>query len=115
VSLIFSKFPSMAQARAFQKEVKKRFGLNGRVFSSDEEAYKHDCFPWVLTPPIVHIERVPDIEGAKQIAAIKRRFNLTDKEVKACDHYSAEVETAVNAEKRVEDLVEQFGGRFSGT
>jgi hypothetical protein len=63
VSLIFDRFPNLKQARAFATEVKKRYRLNGQVFISAYAAQEHDPFPWVLDPPIVHIER-PETESA---------------------------------------------------
>jgi hypothetical protein len=114
MSLIFDSFPDMQKAHAFREHVKQRFGLAGQVFATDDEAYDHDPFPfWVQEPPVVHIDRVW-CESATEITAIKLRFGLSDEEVKARDPYSAEIETSVNAEKRVENLVDDFGGVFVG-
>jgi hypothetical protein len=113
MSLIFIEFPDMQKARAFQEEVKKRYGLEGQVFATADEAHEHDMFPWVQNPPVVHIDRVEITD----IAAIKQRFGLSDEEVKASDNgwYSAETQTAVNAEECVIKLVSGFGGVFVGT
>jgi hypothetical protein len=65
--------------------------------------------------PVVHIDR-GWCESATEIPAIKLRFGLSDEEVKASDDYhSAEVMTMCNAESRVEDLVDGFGGVWVGT
>jgi hypothetical protein len=114
MSLIFDSFPDMRKAHAFRECVKQRFGVEGEVFATDDEAYEHDMCPWALEPPVVLIDRV-GCESATEITAIKQRFGLSDEEVKARDPYSAEIETSVNAEKRVENLVDDFGGVFVGT
>jgi hypothetical protein len=115
MSMIFISFPDMQKAHAFREHVKQRFGLDGQVFATDDEAFDHDPCPFfVQEPPVVHIDRI-ECESTTEITAIKQRFGLSDEEVKARDIYSAEGETCVNAESRVVDSVDGFGGVFIGT
>jgi hypothetical protein len=49
-----------ADAEAFVKEVKRRFGLDGKVFDDGEAAAEYAAFPFQLnSPPFAVIER-PD-------------------------------------------------------
>ena len=57
MSMIFDGFPTMADAEAFVAHVKDRYGLDGQTFDSVDAAMAHDPFPFVLNPPVVHIER----------------------------------------------------------
>lgn len=89
--LIFHRFRSVKQARAFMKEVEERFKRKTYFFSSQESSDESDEFPYVLRPPIVHVER---------------RDWLDDPRVMDRDS---------DEEAEVEDLVGQFGGVFAGT
>jgi hypothetical protein len=66
MSLIFDRFPSRAAATMFVAHVQNKFGLAGQIFDDQESAMAHDPFPWVLDPPIVHIDR-PDLDDATEI------------------------------------------------
>ena len=57
MSMIFDEFVTMDDAKAFVAHVKDRYGLDGQTFDSVEAAMEHDPFPFVLTPPIAHIDR----------------------------------------------------------
>jgi hypothetical protein len=130
MALIFDSFPSAQQARKFAATVKKRYGLRGLVVCDEADVAKLDIFTrthlggfWEPILPVVHIERV-DVDSPADIPAIKKRFGLTNKEVTGTEVYTrsdgstwtdAETNTAVAAERRVEDLAKEFGCTFLGT
>lgn len=55
--LIFDYFPNRTAAENFAQEVTSRFGLWAAVFDSQDESNEVDLFPFVLSPPIVLVER----------------------------------------------------------
>jgi hypothetical protein len=117
MSLIFDTFPAVEHARAFQAEVKKRFGLDGQVFEDAAAAQQHDPFPWEQVPPIVHIDRVHC--APQDTSAITARFSLTAEHLAAVRRESAmsedNIRVLVAAERRITDLVKEYGGVFAGT
>lgn len=60
MSLIFDQFKSREHADKFALDVKQRFGLGTQVFTTEEEAFQHDPFPFDLQAPIVHVDRSED-------------------------------------------------------
>ena len=55
--LVF-EFKEMERAVAFATAVKSRFNLDCRVFDDAEAAAaSHPFFPWVQSPPVVHVDR----------------------------------------------------------
>ena len=86
MSLIFTRFPDMDQARAFAAAVKDQHGLDGQVFDDAVAAHNHDPFPWVQHPPVVHIDR--ELDG---------------------------VDSTVATEDAVIAMVPKFGGVYVGT
>lgn len=92
--LIFDGFPSVARAEAFVAEVGREFEREGRVFTSVHEAQAADPFPFELTPPVVHVERVfGDEDVGRDWSAIE----------------------LVAIEDRIRVMGESFGGAFAGT
>jgi hypothetical protein len=92
------EFKAMAQAEAFAAEVKRRFGLDGRVFDDAEAAAKSHMFPWEQYPPVAHIDRpwwgIKDTDTPEGKRAWDEAWKL---------------------ELRIEKLAKKFGGRFVGT
>ena len=85
MSLIF-ELPSMTSADEFVAAVKTRFGVEAQIFTTNDDAQEHDPFPWVLNPPIVHVDR----------------------------GYGGGMYPGGGAESEVEALVLEFGGTFVG-
>jgi hypothetical protein len=123
MSMIF-EFKQMDQAKAFVGAVKERFGLGGLgPFNDADEVYRHTLFPFVLHPPVVFIDRVSP-ETAAEASAVKRRFGLTTRDVnlerkqgkkEGWRRWSFEDLIHFLAERKVEKLAEEFGGRSVGT
>jgi hypothetical protein len=76
MSMIFDKFKSRQRALDFKAQVKRSYGLNGRIFSTSQAAQRCDPFPGRLVPLIVHIDRA-DLEVERQIERLARRFGGT--------------------------------------
>ena len=93
MSLIFDRFPSRDKAESFVAVIQKEFNLAGQIFDDSDSAQEHDPFPWVLDPPVVHIDR-PDIK---------------------MDDIDEEIAHNIAIEEAVEDRVTDFGGTFAGT
>jgi hypothetical protein len=93
MSLIFHHFPDKASAEAFVYGVKQTVGLDGQVFATSQEAYNHEPFRGLLTPPIVRINRPPFVVDPD--GGCYRGGELIE----------AEVELAAAS----------FGGEFAGT
>lgn len=55
--LIFDRFRDLAHAESVAKRIREKLGLNVRVCASQEESDAIDPFPYVLTPPILLVER----------------------------------------------------------
>jgi hypothetical protein len=89
------EFKKMDQAEAFAAAVKSRFDLEGRVFDDAEAAARSHFFPWVQTPPVVHVDRP--------------RWKPCD------DALQEERDRAFQIERRIEELAVQLGGTFVGT
>ena len=69
--LIFDRFGTRQAAEDFAAAVALEHGLDGRVCDSQEESDTHDPFPFVLTPPIVLIDRPGDDPGADNDEAVE--------------------------------------------
>jgi hypothetical protein len=120
------EFKEMAQAEAFAAEVKRRFGLDGRVFDDAEAAAKSHMYPWEQYPPVAHIDRARDggltIDRQTEKAfqkEFKKQFKEYQKFTKG-DGFSEEQikESAesIAVEILIQELAEKkFGGRFVGT
>jgi hypothetical protein len=121
MSMIF-EFKQMDQAKAFIDAVKERFGLSGLgPFNDADEIYRHTLFPYVLHPPVVFIDRV-EPETVAEASAVKRRFGLTKRDIdryrkKEVGRHPLSLESVIDilAERKVEKLAEEFGGRWVGT
>jgi hypothetical protein len=119
MSLIFDSFPNMKQARAFQAEVKKRFGLDGWVFDNADAAQDHEVSPHRQIPPVVHIDNV----APETIATSVKGLGLTDQDVEMMERELADDHTGRRKASfptsriayRAEHLAEKFGGRFIGS
>ncbi len=55
--LIFDKFVTARRAKPFAADVAKQFQREAVVCDSQDESDKHDPFPFVLSPPIVLVQR----------------------------------------------------------
>jgi hypothetical protein len=115
MSMIFDSFPSMQRAIDFAATVEERYGLKTKVFSDPRKSHKYNPVPYDQEPPIVHVERVEIGEGFFAIEMLKRRFGLTDDEVKAGPDHTAEIMAEVAAQNRVTEMGRKFGGVFLGT
>ncbi len=71
--LIFDGFPSSNDAEAFVKAVSERFKLEATVFDGQDESDEVDPFPFVLSPPIVLVER-PWNETEDVLSVFVRQF-----------------------------------------
>jgi hypothetical protein len=76
MSLIFNEFVNVDRAREFVATVRERFGLEGQVFESEDDAHVHDPFPWVQEPPVTHIDRT-DLATEEQVIALACEFGGT--------------------------------------
>ena len=54
---IIFEFKTMKAAIAFAEAVEQRFKLDSRVFDNVEDAYRSHLYPFVQTPPVVHVDR----------------------------------------------------------
>jgi hypothetical protein len=102
--LIF-EFDEMKRAEEFVAAVKERFGLDGQTFDDADAAFNHDPFPWVLNPPIVHIDRVP---WHPEHEAKMRKYLSPEQ----C---TGDYRDRVAFEEQVETFATEFGGKFVGT
>lgn len=87
MSMIFDSFPDRDAAERFAAGVKRIHNREAVVFDTVAESDAHDVFPFDLTPPIVHVERLYPIWDEKNM----------------------------EAEQAIEQLVQEFGGEFAGT
>ena len=55
--MIFDRFPTKEDAKAFAEKVTATYGREATVYDSQEESNKVDIFPFQLDPPIVLVER----------------------------------------------------------
>jgi hypothetical protein len=79
------EFNEIEQAEAFAVEVKKSFGLDGRVFDDAEVAANSHAFPWEQRAPVVHIDR---------------------------PRWKLEWSAAFAVERRIEKMATEFGANF---
>jgi hypothetical protein len=93
-SMIF-EFKEMAQAR--------QFNVDGRVFDDAEAATRAHEFPWVQSPPVVHIDRPWWSPSWRSLPNVRHR------------QLKCAWDEANNIERQVEKLALQFGGTFVGT
>jgi hypothetical protein len=96
---IIFEFKEMEQAKAFAAAVKKRFGLDGRVFDDAEAAARAHGFPWAQKPPVVHIDRPMWEVLAKKLSLLE----------------SPEGKAARKAERQIKKMARKFGGTWVGT
>jgi hypothetical protein len=78
MSLIFDSFKTEQDARRFIDRVQQaRPGRECQLFLSNEEAQKHDVFPWVQIPPIVHVDRTGEgVADEEEIEALVDEFPM---------------------------------------
>jgi len=69
MSWIFDSFANTERAEGFVAAVKDKYDLEAEVFDTQQESDAVDPFPFVLTPPIVLVER---LGGNKQEENLKR-------------------------------------------
>jgi hypothetical protein len=88
--LIFDSFKNNANAEEFARDVKQKFQRRADVHSTqiemegegkpwEEQAdgKLHDVFPWILTPPIVLVERLPgwtDASDEESVEAFVQQY-----------------------------------------
>jgi hypothetical protein len=127
MSMLFES-EEMAKAEAFVAECKRRYSLNGQTFDSDEASKEQHSFPWVLDPPIVHIDRVEDPEPG-ELAEMQSLYGLDPMEKKTKveeiarkyyetlndDFEATQIAYSCAAERKIRQLAEAFGGAFVGT
>lgn len=72
MSLLFHRFPDVERAERFVQAVWDVSRLDGQVFATFAESQAADPFPFVLDPPIVHIDRDedPDVERCVEAAVL---------------------------------------------
>ena len=87
------EFKKLDQAKAFAAAVKKRFGLDGRVFDNVEDAYRAHMNPFEQKPPVAHIDRP----------------------WWGVDANSPQWDAAWKIEPQIEKMAKKFGGKFTGT
>jgi hypothetical protein len=90
---IIYEFGKMDRAKAFALEVKRRFGIDSRVFDNAEEAANSHFYPWTQNPPVVHVDRP---------------YWFTEPDTKAWDE-------AWKLEDEIDALAEKFDGQWIGT
>lgn len=73
--LIFDRFPNRVKAEAFAAQISKMFGHDASVYDSQEESNAVDPFPFVLTPPIVLVERKHDNQNETEIVEMVKTFS----------------------------------------
>ena len=101
--LIFDGFPDEHDARRFIAAARKlEPELDGRMYLDAAEAHAADPFPYVLQPPIVHLERPDDCDDE----AIEAARSLG---------YATEERTSAERELELERLVGSYGGTYAGT
>lgn len=103
MSLIFDRFPSPDAAAVFMAAVHElEPELDRQVFGTVAESDAHDPFPFELTPPIVHVERIDTADDY----TIERYRELGGGDT---------LRTGAERELALEELVTSYGGRFAGT
>jgi hypothetical protein len=60
--LIFDRLESREKAEKFAEYVRAELCRGARVFDNQEDSDRLDPFPFVLTPPIVLVDRRPNDE-----------------------------------------------------
>lgn len=76
MSLIFDRFKTEQDARRFIERVQQvRPGRGCQLFLDVDEAQENDPFPYALSPPIVHVDRVDDYDGEDEIRAVVSEFD----------------------------------------
>jgi hypothetical protein len=103
MSLLFERFPNVAQAEAFILAVAElEPELEAAYYLSPDGSHAIDPFPYLLEPPIVHIER-PSQADDHDILRV-RELGGDDT-----------LKTGAEREQAIEELVAAYGGRFAGT
>ena len=70
--MIFDGFDSLKSARRFAAHAASTFGLSVNVYEDADDAHAADPFPWVLTAPVVHVERTDDTTETRLAHAVAR-------------------------------------------
>jgi hypothetical protein len=68
------EFDSIHDAKDFVAEVREQFGLDGRVYDSEEEAALAHPFPFRQIPPVAHVDRTYD-DTEDKVEALASTFN----------------------------------------
>lgn len=74
MALIFHRFPNAAAALAFSEHVARTYDRRSEGFTTDAASFAADPFPFELTPPIVHVERIDDDELEPELEASVSAF-----------------------------------------
>lgn len=72
--LIFDSFASMEDAERFAAAIASEFSRETRVYGDENAAFDADPFPFLLRPPIVHVERTEDYEIEDEILPLVGAF-----------------------------------------
>lgn len=76
MSFIFDTFKTEQDARSFIARVQERYhGMGCQLFMDSDEAHKNDPFPWVQIPPVVHVDRLEDLDSDSALKEERRPRN----------------------------------------
>jgi hypothetical protein len=71
--LIYDSFPSRETAKEFQDDCVRLLGRKALVRMSQAASDKIDPFPFLLTPPIVLVERVDNLSGEDRVDCLAKQ------------------------------------------
>jgi len=74
MALIFDNFTSLANAAAFAGEAKTRFGRDAAIYTNADEAAEAGFFPFVLTAPVVLVDRDEDYADEDTLRTLVKNF-----------------------------------------
>jgi len=73
--LIFDRFPTPVHAAAFIATIEQLLPeLGSHLYDDVGDALAADPFPFVLTPPIVHVDRFDDLGIEEEVERLVERF-----------------------------------------